>query len=169
MASANAAGEAAGAATLFRFVFLKRECDCSFWCKRSALGGQSCEFVGREAFAQECGETVVRRRLGELALESVSRKRGVGVAFEHSRARKIAAQRDGERQMLDRHRDVDVVRLVRGMDSDRLASCRNRARKIVHRDEIAREIDEQEGEHACIVTSSRRGSVSRTIAIARCV
>ena len=125
---------------------------------------------GASALVQDCGETVVRRRLGELALVSVSPKRGVGVAFECSRARKIAAQREDERQVLDRNRDVGVVRLARGMDPDRLARCRDRARKIVHRDEIAREVDEQAGESWSLSAPDRTaGSVSRTIAIARCV
>jgi hypothetical protein len=52
----------------------------------------------------------VRRRLGELALESVSPKRGIGETFERGRARTIAAQREDERQMLDRNRDVCMAR-----------------------------------------------------------
>ena len=71
--------------------------------------------------------------------ESVSLERGVGVAFECGRARMVAAQREDERQVLDRNRDVGMVGLARRLDADRLTSRRDRAGKIVHCDEIARE------------------------------
>ena len=59
--------------------------------------------------------------------------------------------------MLDRNRDVGIVRLARGTDPDRLARRRDRAGKIVHRGEIAREIVEQAGERALIGTGPRCG------------
>ena len=105
---------------------------------------------------QECGEAVVRRRLGELAFVSVALQRGIGVGFEYGCARTIAAQRNNERQMLDRNRDVGMIRLARGPNLDCLASRCSRARKIVHRDEKAREVIEQDGEPARIGTGAQR-------------
>jgi hypothetical protein len=120
------------------------------------LGDQLREFVGREVFSQEVGEAVVCRRLGELPLESVSLQRGVGISFEQGPARKIAAQRENERQMLDRNRNVSMIWLARGMDTDRLARRRDGAQKIVYRCEIAREVVEQSGERVLIGTGPRR-------------
>jgi hypothetical protein len=145
------------ALTLRCFGFLKREGNRSLRCECRALGDQSCEFVGREAVAQECGEAVVRRRLGELAQESMSLQRGVGIAFECGRAHKIAAQRDDEREMFDCLRDAVMVRFARGIDPDYLARRCERAGKIVHPGEIAREVQEQVAEQARISTEPRRG------------
>ena len=69
----------------------------------------------------------------------------------------IAAQREDERQVLDRNRDVGMVRLARGTNPDRFASRRDRGGKIVHRGEIAREVDEQAGEPVRIGTGPHRG------------
>ena len=155
--------ESRGAGALCRFILCQRECDRSPGVSAAPSAISRASSSGARPFAQECGETVVRRRLGELARESVSPQRGVGVAFEHGCARTIAAQRDDERHVLDRNRDVGVVRLARGMDPDRLARRRERAGKIVDRDEIAREVMEQRRAVPLSAPDRIAGSISRTM------
>ncbi len=49
-----------------------------------------------------------------------------------------------------------MVRLTRGADADRFASRRSRGGKIVHRDEVASEVEEQDGEPDRIGTRPHR-------------
>ncbi len=76
-----------------RLTARRRECerDSGFGDSATPLGKQARQLVGRDALAQERGETLMRRRLGELALEAVTLERTVGVAAQARRALKIAA------------------------------------------------------------------------------
>jgi hypothetical protein len=123
-------------------VFIQRERYCSLRYERTALRGQARQLVGRETFAQERGESVVRRSLDERAYVFVSDQRCVDVAFEYARARMVTAQGKDERQMLDRNGSQRTVRLARGLNPDRLACRPSRTGKIVDSSEVTRKVPE---------------------------